>query len=504
MGFFGRHKKKIFFSILLLAVIFFVYRSKQNNISNIQTDIVKKQDIKQTVLATGQVTSQTNLSLSFKASGVVERVFIKVGDQVKEGQALARLSARDASARLTQARGALAQANANFQKVLAGASGEEAAVAEVALENAKTNLETTKKQQQVAVNNAFTALMNSTISAVAGTGNVGLASVSISGAYTSKEQGMYRITLSQTGHGLAFQVSGLESGSGEVKPAPVPLGGRGLFIQFSGTPVISDIWTITIPNTQAINYITNYNAYLAALENQKTAIASAENSAASAQANLDLKLAKARPADLEAARAQIITAQGQMEAAQADLENTIIRAPSSGTITKVDIKTGELATALKEYIVLQDVENLHVEANISEANIAALKLDQDVEVTFDAFGSDRKFKAQIKQIDPASTLVSGVVNYKVTASLDKLDEIRPGMTANLNILTSEKKNVLAIPQRAIVFKEGKKIVRIITDTVKKTFKEIEITTGLEADGGLAEALSGLNEGEEIVTLINSK
>ena len=106
----------------------------------------------------------------------------------------------------------------------------------------------------------------------------------------------------------------------------------------------------------------------------------------------------------------------------------------------------------------------------------------------------------MQTVNPASTVVSGVVNYKVVASLEKLDEIKPGMTANLTVLVGEKAGVLAVPQRAVI-QNGKKQVRIVDDTTKKTYHEVEVQTGMEADGGLVEIVSGLSEGEEVVTFI---
>jgi multidrug efflux pump subunit AcrA (membrane-fusion protein) len=95
-----------------------------------------------------------------------------------------------------------------------------------------------------------------------------------------------------------------------------------------------------------------------------------------------------------------------------------------------------------------------------------------------------------------------VVNYKVTASLDKIDEIKPGMTANMIVLVGQKDNALAIPERAVIDKgNGQKVVRVIDDTKKKTYHEATVTTGMEADGGLVEILSGLNQSQEIVSLI---
>jgi len=497
-------KKKIIWGIIIILVIgFFVVRSRKVDTSAIQTDTVKKQDLKQTVLATGQVSSETDLSLSFKASGVVSRVGVKVGDQVKAGTVLANLEARDVAARLTQARGSLAQAQANYQKVLSGASNEEVAVSQVALDNAKNSLESTKQQQAVAVDNAYKALLNSTFEALPEPNNTNNISLAVSGSYIGKETGQYQIIQ----EGKTFYVRGLENtGSLSINTSvtsPLPLGTKGLYVTFPTTVQnANDRWTVLIPNTKASNYVTNFNAYNAALETQKSAISTAENAVAAAQAALDLKKAQARPADLAAAEALILSAEGQVQAAGAELENTIIRAPSEGTITKVDVKVGELATALKESIVLQDVTNLHVEANISEANIASVKVGQKVDATFDALGLDRKFTAKVELVDPASTLVSGVVNYKVTVQVDKLEEIKPGMTANLTILTGEKPGVLAVPTRAVLTKaDEKKVVRVVTDAKTKSYKEESVTTGMEADGGMVEVLSGLSEGQEVVTFI---
>jgi len=511
-------KKRIIWTVIILLVIvpiaYKIFKGK-NPGANILTDTVKKTDLKLTVLSTGQVTSQTDLSLSFKISGVVDKVSVKVGDKVKEGQVLANLSAQDQAAKYTQARGALAQAEANYQKVLDGASSEDIALsqaavdaAKVTLTNAQASLTNIKQQQDVMVKNALSALLNSTVSAMPTANNVGSPTVTITGTYAASDQGTYKISIYNSGNGLRFQVAGLENSEGDVKNSPVPLGKGGLFIQFSGNVYTSDSWTVAIPNTFASNYVTNRNAYQAALETQSSSVSAAESAVNSAESDLNkavaalsLKKAEARPAEVQAAAAQVLSAQGQLQAAEADLENTIIRAPAGGTITKADVKPGELATALKEVFVLQDVGNLHIESNVSEASIAEIKPGQLVEVTFDALGMDRKFAAKVQQVDPASTVISGVVNYKVTVGLENLPEIKPGMTANLNILTAERSSVLAIASRAVLKKDGKNIVRVVTDPKTKAYKEVEVKTGLEADGGLVEISSGLSEGQEVVTFI---
>lgn len=499
-------KKRIIWASIILVVLAIIYFSRsKTDLTAIQTDKVKKQDLKQTVLATGQVTSQTDLSLSFKTSGVVGKVAVKVGDVVKTGQVLASLEAKDAFARLTQAKGTYGQARANLQKILDGATNEDVAVSQVALENAQKSLEDIKKQQATLVTNAYKTLLNSSLEAIPSSANTNNINLPVSGTYLGTEQGVYEIYQ----EGKTFSVRGLENAGGQSfstsVAVPLAVGTRGLYVTFpSTTSASNDRWTITIPNTKAVSYVTNYNAYQSALENQRSAVTSAESAVASAQAALNLKKAQARPADVEAAQAAVTSAYGQVLAAEADYENTIIRAPADGTITTVDVKQGELASATKQAIVLQDVNNLHIEADISEANIASIKLDQEVYLDFDALGSDRKFSAKVQKIDPASTLVSGVVKYKITVGLEKTSEIKPGMTANLSIITGDKKSVLVVPQRAVISRDDKEYVRVITNSEKKTYEEKEVTTGMEGDGGLVELTSGPSENQEIVVFIKAK
>ncbi|MDP3963699.1 MAG: efflux RND transporter periplasmic adaptor subunit [bacterium] len=512
-------KKKVIWAaiavIALGSVGYAIFFRGNAETENIQTDTVKRQDLSLTVLATGQVVSGTDLDLSFKSSGVVKRIGVAEGDHVESGQTLAVLDQTDALAALTSAQGNLAQAKANYAKVLAGVSNEAIVVAEkavdaakVSLDNANTSLVNTTAQQDNAIANAYRTLLNTSITAIPAANNPDSVIPTFSGTYTGSEEGSYHISIYSSGNGLKFQTSGLELASGDVRTGAVSMGMLGLAIQFASSPATADTWTVTIPNVYASGYVTNYNAYQAALKTRQSTIATAEAAVKSAEialeqarANLAVQKAEARPADIDVARAQILTAQGQVETAQAVLANTTLRAPVAGTITQVDIKVGEHATALKEVMIVQDIDDLYVEANISEASIASLRSGQHVDFTFDALGPDRHFTGSVVSINPASTVISGIVNYKVKAAFEAIGEIKPGMTANMTILAAERAGALAIPQRAVVNKEGKRYVRVIDNAETKTYHEVEVETGLAADEGLVEMLSGLSEGQEVVIFI---
>lgn len=501
-------KKKIIYGILIFLLVFIIYKifGPKDNSANITSDTVKVMNLKRTVLATGQVTSTTDLNLSFSNSGVVKSLKVKVGDKVKSDQILATLDQGNELAALTSARGGLQAARARYQRVLDGASSEEIKLAEVALENAKREYDRAKSQQDLLVANAYSALLNSTPEALPTFGGSDYTAPTITGSYTKGLEGDINVTLFQSGNGPSFNLSGLVNGDGSVTAnIPQPLGDTGLYISFpnsSSTNLYN--WTVSIPNKKASNYSTNYNAYQSALKTRDSALGTAQALIDQRTVELSIKKSEARQPEVDLALADITSAEGQLQAANANYEHTILRAPTSGTITKVDIKLGELAQALKEVMILQDVDNLYLEANINEANINSIKLGAEVDITFDAFGTEQVFKGNILKVDPASTLISGVVNYKVTASINDAPDLRPGMTANMTILVDSKDGVLVVPSRSIITdKTGRKIIRFITNTKTKTYTEVEVSTGMEGDGGLTEITEGLEDGDEIVLLIKS-
>jgi HlyD family secretion protein len=488
-------KKRILIPLIIIIGVglFFVFKPS-NNSKNTVTEIAKFMDLKQTVLATGQVVSSTDLNLSFNTSGVVKSIKVKVGDKVKEGQVLATLDQASVLANLTSAKGALAAANARYKRTLEGASNEEVTLSKIILEQ-------TKLTQETIVQNAYQNLLNSTPEAVPEDGDSNYTAPIISGTYKLGKEGKMSISTYYSSGGASFTVKGLTEGTSTIDAVtPQPIGNSGLYIKFpeNYNDIGSTEWVIEIPNKSSADYLANYNAYQLALSQSKSAIDQRT-------AELAIKQASARQSDIELANADIISAEGQVQLAQARYNDTVIKAPLDGTITSIDIKQGELAQALKEVIVLQDVSNIYLEANINEANIANLNIGMPVDINYDAFGTEKIFKGNITKIDPSSTLVSGVVNYKITASAEEMNELRPGMTANMTIKVKEKNNILAVPSRSILTdKTGKKTIRLVTDPRTKKFKEIEVTTGLLGDGSLIEIINGLKENDEFVVLIKTK
>jgi HlyD family secretion protein len=500
---FLKKKRNLWITVILVVVIvavgYFVFVRK-NNSNSVQTGFVTKQNLEETVLSTGQVVSGTDLNLSFQGSGVVKKISVKEGDKVYKGQLLTYLDQSSALASLASAQGSLAQAQANYDKLINGATQNDIQVLQDSVTAAKVNLNNTYNSAFTILNNSYTAIYNAYTTVTYLQNNY----------FTLSDQEGIRVQNNKNNINdnltkAKFSVD--QTGNTDSTDLAISNLFNYLSSTFNSLQIIRDqcdsgiyYSKISVTDKASIDtqktYITTAMSNISTLQNN---IASYKSSLQTAEHNLSAKQDPPRQEDIDLAKAQVLSAQGQVSSVQATINNLIITAPISGTITQVDIKVGEQATPSKEVMVLQNINDLHVEADVSEANIATLQIGQSIDYTFDALGPDRHFEGNVLTINPASTVISGVVNYKVKGSLDNIPNIKPGMTVNMTILVAKKDNVLAVPSTAVINKNNKQYVRVIDDPKNKTYHEVEVQIGLQADGGLIEIISGLDDGQEIIT-----
>ncbi|RLC36293.1 hypothetical protein DRH27_05435, partial [Candidatus Falkowbacteria bacterium] len=219
-----------------------------------------------------------------------------------------------------------------------------------------------------------------------------------------------------------------------------------------------------------------------------------------AQAQLNKILAPADKYDISLAQARVRQARAALDSTNNQIENSIIKAQSDGTIIEVGYEIGEQVSPTKPVISMLGDNYFEIEVLISEADIAKVEKDDKTEITLDAYGEDLKFYGQVFFIEPAETVVQDVIYYKVKINFDPgEEEVKSGMTANVIITTAQKDNVLNVPGRAIIEKNGDgKFVRVLENN---QVIEKKVMIGLRGDGGMVEILSGIKEGEDVVTYI---
>jgi RND family efflux transporter MFP subunit len=210
-----------------------------------------------------------------------------------------------------------------------------------------------------------------------------------------------------------------------------------------------------------------------------------------------------RNVDIASLRADVARAAAARDGAFEEFNQTRLIALGEGVITSLDVEVGETVSAQQNVLTIIS-SGLMIDVDISESDIAKVSRGDAVTITLDAFGDDVLFDGTVVTIEPAETEVSGVIYYNTDISLvtSTTHTPRSGMTANVTIHTDMRENVLMAPQRAVLFHaDGSKFVRVVTNADAKQFEERPVTTGLVGDDGIVEIVSGLEQGEEIITFL---
>ncbi|NTV40831.1 MAG: efflux RND transporter periplasmic adaptor subunit [Candidatus Moranbacteria bacterium] len=265
------------------------------------------------------------------------------------------------------------------------------------------------------------------------------------------------------------------------------------------------------PNSQnKLTLTTAENALDSAKENLKTVKQQTDLNETNAQNGVDSAKARVKTVQSDFAKASrdasVAGAKAAYDQAVLNLAKATLFSPVNGIITEVNNKPGEIlgTGVIKEAFSRVMSLDMIIQSKIPESDIVKLKLGQRAKVTFDALTLEDIYDGEIIEIDPAATIVQDVVYYQIKLKLNDFDvRIKPGMSANIDIATAEKKDVVFVPQRAIKLDGEKKYVDVL-QTLDNTTKRVYIETGLEGDDGMIEIKSGLKGDEKVVTFVTNK
>jgi RND family efflux transporter MFP subunit len=218
-------------------------------------------------------------------------------------------------------------------------------------------------------------------------------------------------------------------------------------------------------------------------------------------------------AAVDQAKAELAVAQGDRALAEANLANTIIRAPFTGTVVRKMAEVGEsvapippgvnISTASGAIVALADLETLEAEVDVGEANVAKLVVEQPALVTVEAF-PERKYKGVLRQIIPSADRTKATVLVRVTL-VDKDPDLKPEMRARADFLSRRAESApvpttpeILVPADALVTAEGGTSVWIVEEAAgRKALRAATVTTGETRPAGIV-VTSGLAGGETIV------
>ena len=205
-----------------------------------------------------------------------------------------------------------------------------------------------------------------------------------------------------------------------------------------------------------------------------------------------------------------------LKASQLNLNYTNIVSPVDGTVVSRNVDQGQTVAASYQtptlFLVAKDLTKMQVDSNVSESDIGYVQMGQRATFKVDAF-PDREFEGTVGQVRQAPITVQNVVTYDVVVSVDNPEQLlKPGMTANVTLITARRDHVVKIPIEAIRFNPEKAASDdSASDTALPTraarvwvlagkrLKPVSVTIGLD-DGNFVEMLGGpLRPGERVVT-----
>lgn len=253
------------------------------------------------------------------------------------------------------------------------------------------------------------------------------------------------------------------------------------------------------------NDIVYYKKHLDRIKKLNTSRYSADKELESAQRDYDNAVAQKMLNE-----AQVKQAEAALNSALIDLNYTKIVSPVEGIVVSKVVEVGQTVAASFQtptlFNVAEDLTKMQIEASVVEADIAKVKEGQTVEFSVDSY-PDEIFYGIVTQVRNEAITTSNVVTYEVIIEIDNKElKLKPGMTANVEIITAEKQNVFLVPNQALRFymDDG-------SGAASKRYKDkgvwvmknghpmrVAIKTGVSDDNSTEISSADLREGDEII------
>jgi HlyD family secretion protein len=237
-----------------------------------------------------------------------------------------------------------------------------------------------------------------------------------------------------------------------------------------------------------------------ALDNANKDYLAALNKRDGARAQIGVDIAR-----LKQARAQVMQSQASLKQLQEQLSYTTIVAPMDGVVLSRDVEIGDavssilvLGSTATLVMTLGDVNQVYVQGKVDESDIAHVYMGQPARIKVESF-RDRVFNGKVTKIAPLGVEKDNVTTFEVRVSIDNPGgELKANMTANAEILLTEHKGVLNVPENAVIYDNQKNASVEVPDKSQKDGKrKAPVKVGL-SDGSKTEILGGLREGDQVI------
>jgi HlyD family secretion protein len=512
-------RKILIISIIAVLVLIWIFTSIIKNASKeIETTTVVTGTLIQDISETGMINQGQKIDLSFKTGGQISNVFIKEGDDVRKGQYLVRLDNNQLSIQLLQAQAQKDLSQAEFDRLLAGATEQEIKTTENTVADKQKALENAIASAEQSRIDAYQGAMNNMADSYLYTYNSYSKIKDIQKEYFS-DYTQDSVEVRNVKDDLEF-VAGemefyLDKAEAENIESNIDYALNNFEINLAkakdGLNAVRMIMdksdynnSISAADKTSVDTHRGYiNTELSSVTNDKQTVASikisnktntdlAQSALTSAQDALTLLTADPREEDVALYQAKLDGAKASVSILRSQLNDTYISAPFDGVITNIDKYVGEVVSPSQGVVSVIPSEVLEIEVDIYEEDVVAVRLGNPVKINLVAF-PDQEFMGSIIFINPSEKLVDGIVYYEAHIAFEEVIQgIKPGMSADVEIITLSEDNVLMASDSAIYRDNGDYY------TTLREGKRQYIEIGRKSNDDMVEIISGLTEGQELI------
>ncbi len=507
-------RKRIIYLIVAILVVggLMYYFATRNSSGKYQFVTVQQGSITEVVSVTGNTTPQTSLDLAFENGGTIAVVNKNVGDHVSPGDVIAELNTSNLQAQLAQAQANVDEEQAQLENLQAGAQPADIQSSQAALQGGEQTLandySSVSNVLAAAYANANDAVrtqlqsffinpesqnpqLTFTINNSQTLNNLDAARAQTSVELNTWQQEVGSLSVSSPSSSLDIALTNALNHLAVVKNL-LALASTALTEETSLSPT-----TLATYNGEVTAATTETNTANTNVTTAAQNIASQKITVEQLQAELNLKLAGSTPQQIAAQQAEVEQAQASEQSVQVQINEASLVSPIAGVITVQNAQVGEIAAPDATMTSVISDNNLEVDAYVPETDIGKVNVGDPVSMTFDAF-QGQTFTGKVFYIDPAETILSGVVDYKVKVSFDTVDpQMKSGLTANLDIDTQTDNNALILPQYAVLQNDQGNFVDILQ---KGSVVQVPVTLGISDNQGNIEIASGVTAGEQVLNI----
>ncbi|MBN2585291.1 efflux RND transporter periplasmic adaptor subunit [Patescibacteria group bacterium] len=432
---------------------------------------VTRGEVTSTISVTGSVVNGQSLELGFLSPGIVKTVAVEIGSEVKKGDLLVALNTDILNRQAAQARASIQAAQAMVTKAQNQLRSVDVNVLNFGLNNARVALENAQRSYQNALN-----AYNAGQGLISGSAEVARVSLNNAQAAFTNAQSSYNRVLSDYNVGQATLAM--------VQQASAALTSASAAYEMAQAQYQT---ALRQSDAERVNS-------RAQLDSARAALNSAEAAYRLAEAQRSQSLAPASSADIQSASAQVAASVAALQIVQAQMAQAVLKAPIDGRVVTVNAKPAELSPIGQPVVVLETAGEFKIEANISETELSKVRVGQTVRIAFDAL-PNVAVEGSLATIDPAATIILGVVSYKATIVMNQpIADLFSSLTADLEIITDNRSDVIVVPRRTLTKTDGVYHVKVLQN---KQVVEKEVEIGLMGDTD-AEIVSGLAENEQVI------